>query len=157
MTAVAIALCAAAIGWSIATVVLARELADAVRSDRASFAAEVNATRERIDVEAQRDDALAEAKRLRLDVTAAANQLAAVNSSLVRARKELIDRVEAEIIHARPGDAGRLVDELLARPLLPAGDDPAATAGDDHGRPAATAVLVAADPAAGGDGRSSGR
>ena len=156
MTAVAITLGVAAIGWTVAIVLLVRELVESRKSDRASFAAEVEATRERIAVEAQRDDAIADHAREAQAHDQTIKALETAQRGLAIARKELIKHAEREILAADPADLARRVDELLSAPILDAdaSDGTPEAAGDDRGDTEPTAVRAPPAAPAGSAGRS---
>lgn len=130
-------------------------LRDAVADQRASLGSESLAVQARFVAEAARDGYKAQAAAAQQSEQEARADLVAAQLALNAARKELVDRVQREIVSATPADAGRMVDELLAQPLLPAAAGAAGSGAADSGDAGPTAVQPAPAADAGGAGRSS--
>ena len=139
-----------------AIIVLALALRSTTPDVLAAAAEAKLATQARFVAEAARDGYKAQADACQVEAKTLRDQLAATQAAANAARKELIDRVQKEIVSGTPGDAAALVDQLLAQPLSGAGDSKgSATA--DHGDSAALAVQPAPAANTGSPGRGSCR
>lgn len=105
-------------------------LRDSFLSERASFAAEVMATREQIAAEVERDAFKAKALKATTEAELATKTAEAAQRAANRAREELVTRVSKEVLSASPADVLRIVDDLLSSPLPGvSADSPAPPAG----------------------------
>ena len=151
MIGVAISLAVLSAGLGALAAYLAHRLVGGLALERASFAAEVMATREMNAAQVERDLHKAQAMRAEAESIEMRRQIDAAQRAANVAREELVRRVKNEIVSADHADALRIVDELLAAPLLPASS--AATApGADHSDTAPTAVPATPVAAAGEPG-----
>lgn len=115
---IALALCALALAG------LVFALRDAVADHRAALEAEAEASQHQLEAQAQRDAAVLAAGRsdaLAKDATA---QLAAAQRDANNARKELAERVKQVMATGSADDGARLLNELLASPVVPAAGPP---------------------------------
>lgn len=161
MTAAVVALALALAGALGAIVYLVRNQQSALSSERASFAAEVIAGKERIaaelalrQAERDRDEAIAAAKVATAERDVALARLADAQNALIKARKEYTKYVVAAISSAPSGTAAlAALDELFSFVPDVSGAADGATAGGGDGRGQTPAVHPAGVAGEAADGR----
>lgn len=105
---------------------LAYALRGATVSERASMGAEriagqeqLKAERNQIEAERQRDEAIVKAATAMTTADKAIAQLATTQAALNAATGRLTEQIKRDVLGASDEDAIRIVNELLAAPILP--------------------------------------